>query len=157
LAGTPSIRRMRKVLASTQIWPSKRYFSFRLGKIPKTYSSPCCVFVATTRFPRPGLRERFFRPTSCRSPEESCRSSRREERNRFAPGPRTWVACYSRGTLYILASPHMVEIERDPGAGCPPCVAGSGSGRVFQQWMKSPVTMRRALPRERDLTARALA
>ena len=38
LAGTPSIRRIRKVLASTQICPRKRYLSFRFGTIRKTYS-----------------------------------------------------------------------------------------------------------------------
>jgi hypothetical protein len=62
-----------------------------------------------------------------------------------------------RGRLCILASPHMAEIVRDPGARCPPCVAGSGSDRVFHWWTKLPVTMSRELPTERNLTARALA
>src|SRR5437588_11241992 len=38
LTGTPSIRRTRKVLASTQICPRKRFLSFLFGRVPKTYS-----------------------------------------------------------------------------------------------------------------------
>src|SRR5438874_2864472 len=38
LAGTPSIRRIRNVVASTQICPSNRVLALRLGTISRTYS-----------------------------------------------------------------------------------------------------------------------
>jgi hypothetical protein len=67
--------------------------------------------------------------------------------------------CHRRGTLCILASPHMVEIEPGPGAGPPPSVAVSGSDRQirFQEWTTASVTTRRAVLRKRELATRVFA